>query len=109
MTLKGYSIYVYGYTDDVGTQDYNLKLSSRRAQAVRDSLVQAGINPGLITTKGFGQSDPRVKDHSAQGPRSESPRGDWHCRLTAALRTSPGKIIISWELQPARFPSERGG
>ena len=67
MTLKGYSIYVYGYTDDVGTQDYNLKLSSRRAQAVRDSLVQAGINPGLITTKGFGQSDPRVKDDSAQG------------------------------------------
>jgi len=67
MTLKGYSIYVYGYTDDVGTQDYNLKLSSRRAQAVRDSLVQAGINPGLITTKGFGQSDPRVKDDSVQG------------------------------------------
>lgn len=66
MTLKGYSIYVYGYTDDVGTQDYNLKLSARRAQAVRNSLVQAGINPGLITTKGFGQSDPRVKGDSAQ-------------------------------------------
>jgi outer membrane protein OmpA-like peptidoglycan-associated protein len=66
MTLKGYSIYVYGYTDDVGTQDYNLKLSARRAQAVRDSLVQAGINPGLITTKGFGQSDPRMKGASAQ-------------------------------------------
>src|SRR5487761_805116 len=66
MTLKGYSIYVYGYTDDIGTQDYNLKLSARRAQAVRDSLVQAGINPGLITTKGFGQSDPRLKDDSPQ-------------------------------------------
>ena len=66
MTLKGYSIYVYGYTDDVGTPDYNLKLSARRAQAVRDSLVQAGINPGLITTKGFGQSDPRLKGDSAQ-------------------------------------------
>ena len=66
MTLKQYSIYVYGYTDDVGTKDYNLKLSSRRAQAVRKSLIQAGINPGLITTKGFGQSDPRVKDVSAQ-------------------------------------------
>jgi outer membrane protein OmpA-like peptidoglycan-associated protein len=66
MTLQGYSIYVYGYTDDIGTQDYNLKLSGRRAQAVRDSLVQAGINPGLITTKGFGKSDPRVKGDSAQ-------------------------------------------
>jgi len=66
MTLKGYSIYVYGYTDDVGSPDYNLKLSARRAQAVRDSLVQAGINPGLITTKGFGQSDLRLKGDSAQ-------------------------------------------
>jgi outer membrane protein OmpA-like peptidoglycan-associated protein len=66
MTLQGFSIYVYGYTDDIGTQDYNLKLSGRRAQAVRDSLVQAGINPGLITTKGFGKSDPRVKGDSAQ-------------------------------------------
>ncbi|PYU26839.1 MAG: hypothetical protein DMG30_00800 [Acidobacteria bacterium] len=66
MTLQGYSIYVYGYTDDIGTQEYNLGLSGRRAQAVRDSLVQAGINPGLITTKGFGKSDPRVKGNSAQ-------------------------------------------
>jgi outer membrane protein OmpA-like peptidoglycan-associated protein len=66
MTLQGYSIYVYGYTDDIGTQDYNLKLSGRRAQAVRDSLVQAGINPGLITTKGFGKFDPRVKGDTAQ-------------------------------------------
>lgn len=66
MTLKGYSIYVYGYTDDVGTQDYNLKLSARRAQAVRDVLVQTGINPGLISTKGFGKSDPRVKGDGAQ-------------------------------------------
>jgi outer membrane protein OmpA-like peptidoglycan-associated protein len=61
MTLKQYSIYVYGYTDDVGTQDYNLKLSARRAQAVRSSLINAGIKPDAITAKGFGKSDPRVK------------------------------------------------
>jgi outer membrane protein OmpA-like peptidoglycan-associated protein len=61
MTLKQYSIYVYGYTDDVGTQDYNLKLSARRAQAVRSFLINAGIKPDAITAKGFGKSDPRVK------------------------------------------------
>ena len=64
MTLKGYSIYVYGYTDDSGTKDYNLKLSVRRARAVRDSLVQAGIGSSLISTKGFGKSDPRVRGNS---------------------------------------------
>jgi len=66
MTLKGYSIYVYGYTDDIGTQEYNLKLSGRRAQAVRDVLVQTGIDSGLLTAKGFGKSDPRAKGESAQ-------------------------------------------
>jgi len=66
LTLKGYSISVYGYTDDIGTQAYNLKLSERRAEAVRDLLVQAGINPAIISTKGFGKSDPRVLGDSEQ-------------------------------------------
>ncbi len=57
--LKGYSIFVYGYTDDVGTQAYNLKLSNRRAQAVRDFLLKTGI-PKITTTQGFGKSNPRV-------------------------------------------------
>ena len=59
-TLKGYQISVYGYTDDIGTKEYNLKLSERRAKAVRDYLVQSGLNPDIITTKSFGQSDPLV-------------------------------------------------
>ncbi len=65
MTLKGYSMYVYGYTDDVGTQEYNLQLSDRRAKAVRDYLVQSGLESNIITTRGFGKSDPRVKGDSA--------------------------------------------
>jgi outer membrane protein OmpA-like peptidoglycan-associated protein len=60
MPLKRYSIYVYAYTDDTGTKDYNLQLSTRRARAVRDALVQAGIDPSLISTKGFGKSKPLV-------------------------------------------------
>src|SRR5438128_11525154 len=36
LTLEGYTIAVYGYTDDIGTQKYNLQLSQRRAEAVRD-------------------------------------------------------------------------
>jgi len=66
MTFKGYTIAVYGYTDDVGTQTYNLQLSERRAEAVRDFLVQAGISPTIMSTKGFGKSDPRVPGDSEQ-------------------------------------------
>jgi outer membrane protein OmpA-like peptidoglycan-associated protein len=66
MTLKGYTIAVYGYTDDIGTQTYNLQLSQRRAEAVRDFLRQAGISPAILSTKGFGKSDPRVPGNSEQ-------------------------------------------
>jgi outer membrane protein OmpA-like peptidoglycan-associated protein len=66
MTLKGYTINVYGYTDDVGTQAYNLQLSQRRADAVRNFLVQAGISATIMDTKGFGESDPRVSGTSEQ-------------------------------------------
>jgi outer membrane protein OmpA-like peptidoglycan-associated protein len=66
MALKGYSVAVYGYTDDIGTQKYNLQLSLRRAEAVRDFLVQAGISPKIMSAKGFGKSDPRVAGDSDQ-------------------------------------------
>lgn len=66
MALKGYSVAVYGYTDDIGTQTYNLQLSQRRAEAVRDFLVQAGISPKITSAKGFGKSDPRVPGDSDQ-------------------------------------------
>jgi outer membrane protein OmpA-like peptidoglycan-associated protein len=66
MTLKGYAINVYGYTDDVGSQSYNLQLSQRRAEAVRDFLVHAGIPATIMSTKGFGKSDPRVSGDSEQ-------------------------------------------
>ena len=66
MTLKGYTIAVYGYTDDTGTQMYNLQLSQRRAQAVRDFLVQAGITPTIMSARGLGKSDPRVPGDTEQ-------------------------------------------
>src|SRR5580700_5727197 len=66
MTLKGYTIAVYGYTDDIGTQTYNLQLSQRRAEAVRDFFVQTGIPATIMSTKGFGKSDPRVPGDSEQ-------------------------------------------
>jgi outer membrane protein OmpA-like peptidoglycan-associated protein len=64
-TLNGYSIYVYGYTDDVGTKEYNQQLSERRAKAVRDVLIAAGVPPN-IETKGLGEADPRAAGNTPQ-------------------------------------------
>lgn len=64
--LKGYSIYVYGYTDDSGTKEHNLELSVSRARAVRAALVKAGVDQSLISTKGFGKSKLLVRDSNAK-------------------------------------------
>jgi len=73
LVVKGYGLSVYGYSDDVGTQDYNQKLSVRRAQAVREYLVNAGIDAGVVNVKGFGKTSPLVEGHS-EAARSKNRR-----------------------------------
>ncbi len=58
MISKGYGLSVFGYTDDVGTAEYNQQLSVRRAKAVQDYLVQAGIDRAIINAKGYGKTSP---------------------------------------------------
>ena len=60
LTAKRYSIYVYGHTDDIGSDEYNRVLSQRRARTVRDYLVESGLDSSIITTRGYGKSSPRV-------------------------------------------------
>jgi OmpA-OmpF porin, OOP family len=43
-----------------------LQLSRRRAEAVRDFLLQTGISPTIMSAKGFGKSDPRIPGNSEQ-------------------------------------------
>lgn len=45
-----------GYTDSKGTEEYNQSLSERRAQAVKDYLVDRGIASDRITVSGLGES-----------------------------------------------------
>jgi outer membrane protein OmpA-like peptidoglycan-associated protein len=61
--LKRYAsthIDVEGYTDTAGGAALNLRLSQERAKAVADVLLSEGVAPPRITTKGFGESFPRV-------------------------------------------------
>jgi outer membrane protein OmpA-like peptidoglycan-associated protein len=64
LTSHDYTISVNGHTDDVGTAAYNQSLSERRAQAVRDYLVKAGLPAGILTVQGHGKSLPLVKGTS---------------------------------------------
>jgi len=50
------SIQIFGYTDDVGKDDYNKKLSTNRANAIRDKLIESGIkNKIIVTIEGKGK------------------------------------------------------
>ncbi|GAB4229184.1 MAG: hypothetical protein Kow00109_00210 [Acidobacteriota bacterium] len=66
LTSRGYRIQIWGHTDDIGSDEYNLELSRRRAEAVRDYFVKAGIDPSVISTKGFGKSRPLVPGTSPE-------------------------------------------
>jgi outer membrane protein OmpA-like peptidoglycan-associated protein len=66
LVSKGYGLAVYGYTDDVGTAEYNQALSERRAKAVEEYLVQAGVPAGIVNRKGFGKTSPMVKGNTAE-------------------------------------------
>ena len=63
----GLKVQVEGYTDSVGTDDLNQKLSDNRAAAVKDFLVSQGVQPGNITSQGFGKNDPVADNTSASG------------------------------------------
>jgi outer membrane protein OmpA-like peptidoglycan-associated protein len=63
----GLKVQVEGYTDSVGSDDFNQKLSESRAGAVKDFLVSQGVQPGSISSAGFGKNDPVADNTSASG------------------------------------------
>lgn len=64
---------ITGYTDSSGPAAYNQKLSERRAQAVADYLVAAGIDADRFTVKGMGEENP-VADNSTHEGREKNRR-----------------------------------
>ncbi|HET9419455.1 MAG TPA: OmpA family protein [Chthoniobacterales bacterium] len=66
---------VEGYTDSFGTPEYNLDLSQRRADSVKQYLVQVmGISPDQIEARGYGQTKFRVSPNGSIGEQRENRR-----------------------------------
>jgi outer membrane protein OmpA-like peptidoglycan-associated protein len=66
-------IEVGGYTDNVGGDDMNQKLSENRAGAVRDYLVEEGVTASSVSAKGFGNTSPVASNDNSAG-RQENRR-----------------------------------
>jgi outer membrane protein OmpA-like peptidoglycan-associated protein len=64
----GAKIRLDGYTDSIGTDAYNIKLSERRATAVMNYLIkEAGVDSSKITAVGHGKADPVADNKTAEG------------------------------------------
>ncbi len=64
---------VEGYTDNIGSDEYNQKLSEERADSVRDYLVSQSVQPTNITAEGYGKTHP-IADNSDASGRAENRR-----------------------------------
>jgi len=63
----GLKLSVEGYTDSIGTDEVNQTLSEKRAGAVRDYLVQQGVDPASTNATGFGKSNPVASNDTNDG------------------------------------------
>ena len=73
IAYPGLDIAVGGYTDNVGTDQFNQGLSEQRASSVRDYLVQQGVPGNSITANGFGNTLPVASNDNSAG-RQENRR-----------------------------------
>ncbi|HZZ39799.1 MAG TPA: OmpA family protein [Acidobacteriaceae bacterium] len=73
LTYPNLKVQVEGYTDNVGSAEYNQQLSEKRAMAVQSFLISQGVAPGNMTAQGFGPADP-VADNSSSSGRAQNRR-----------------------------------
>ncbi len=74
--LKQYpqtTVQIAGHTDSSGAEDYNQKLSQRRAEAIKSALVGAGVDPARLMTIGYGESKP-IAPNSTEAGRQQNRR-----------------------------------
>ena len=104
------SVTIEGHCDERGTREYNLALGERRADAVKNVLVAAGIPASRISTISYGKERPIVVGLERGGLGAE-PRRHHHRELNVATR--PGRSGRSARFRPdpdgvaSRWPGRR--
>jgi outer membrane protein OmpA-like peptidoglycan-associated protein len=73
---KEYDIVVGGHTDSVGSEDYNMKLSEKRAQEVVKYLLMKGVNNAYVGSNNYGETKP-VADNKTKENRQKNRRAEF--------------------------------
>lgn len=79
------TVLIEGFADSTGTEAYNQELSERRANAVRMALLDLGISPARIATRGYGEAYPIAPNDTAQNRQLNR-------RVEIVLSDESGKI-----------------
>lgn len=97
---------VEGYTDNIGSDEYNQKLSQQRADGVRQYLVSQSVSDTNISAEGYGKSDP-IADNSSSSGRAQNRRVQLVVSGSAigVQETTPGAASQS---QPPNAPNGSG-
>ena len=79
--MSGEQFELKGYTDSIGSEAYNLKLSQKRADAVRNAMIKKGAPADRITAKGYGEASPAASNSTKAG-RAENRRVElWGAKI----------------------------
>jgi len=78
---------IQGHTDSTGSLAYNMKLSQKRADSVRDYLVHSGANPDQLVTKGYGPTKPVATNKTAEGRAQNR-------RVVMSVLSNPGDVKV---------------
>ena len=89
----GISLNIEGHTDNQGAEDYNLSLSERRAGAVRQYLVDAGIPDSRLSAEGYGFAKP-VSDNRSDDGRQQNRRVEF---VLEGTNSRTGKAVLGPE------------
>lgn len=109
-TIKGASVKhvtVEGYTDSKGSDDYNLALSNRRAESVKEYLSNHAVQPSEISAVGKGESQPVAKNE-VNGNDNPSGR-DLNRRVEIHIQLAPGsKVTVRKGDSGPTYPESKG-
>lgn len=87
-------IMILSHTDSIGTAEYNLELSQKRAESIVRYLVNKGISPQRLEAKGYGSKYPIAPNHNKDG--TDNPEG------RAENRRTEFRIIPNGTLHPEK-------
>lgn len=90
-------VIIKGYTDNLGPQSYNKRLSQHRTRTVATYLKKKGIDAERITAKGYGMQNP-VADNSTEQGRKQNRRVTW----TFAPYEAASEEVVSQKQEPSR-------